>query len=453
MNSESDVRVDNTVWIANSRVVAITKPGESRPPEFDTVKPVVTHGTIYPGLIDLHNHLPYNVLPLWQVPKTYTNRDQWGSGSNPDYHPLISGPMKILGRPEYLPAVVRYVEVKALLGGATTTQGIRLYSDKHGGQRYYRGIVRNVEQTDDEALEEGATRIADVDAKSLAAFDRAMQKRKKKLLHLAEGIDTTARNHFRALQLPPPGIDGREWAISPSLIGIHCAGLGVADFKLMRKYGASMIWSPMSNLLLYGSTARIAAAKKGITIGLGPDWSPSGSKNLLGEIKAAHVYACLDQDEPLFTPFEIVSMVTVNAATILNWGAQLGRLDNGLLADLIVVRGDAGDPYRQLIHAQETDLSLVMINGVARYGLPSLVSKTTNDAADRESHGRRQEAIHQPARPAGRPRDRQHLPRPGQDLAGRDDARPPRARERTSATYGGHGSSDPGAGTYLAARS
>jgi hypothetical protein len=82
----------------------------------------------------------------------------------------------------------------------------------------------------------------------------------------------------------------------------------------------------------------------------------------------------------LFTPFEIISMVTVNAAAILNWGAQLGRLDNGLLADLIVVRGDAGDPYRQLIHAQETDLSLVMINGVARYGLPSLVSKTTNAA-------------------------------------------------------------------------
>ena len=37
-----------------------------------------TGGTIYPGLIDLHNHLPYNVLPLWQVPKKFSNRGQWG---------------------------------------------------------------------------------------------------------------------------------------------------------------------------------------------------------------------------------------------------------------------------------------------------------------------------------------------------------------------------------------
>jgi 5-methylthioadenosine/S-adenosylhomocysteine deaminase len=378
MGTESDVRVDNTVWIADSRIVAITKPGELPPPQFETVKPVKTNGTIFPGLIDLHNHLPYNVLPLWQVPKTYTNRDQWGSGSNPEYRPLISGPMTVLGRPEYLPAVVRYVEAKALVGGCTTTEGIRLFSDKHGGQRYYRGIVRNVEQTDEPGLEEGDTRIADVDAKSLPAFDKAIQKKKKKLLHLSEGVDKTARNHFLALKLPPPGINGREWAITPSLIGIHCAGLDDDDFKVMHDHGASMIWSPMSNLLLYGATARIAAAKDKVTIGLGPDWSPSGSKNILGEMKAAYAYACLDQNGPLFTPFEIVRMVTVNAAAILNWGTQLGRLDNGFLADLIVVRGDKGDPFEQLVHLEETDLLLVMINGIARYGLPSLVSPATN---------------------------------------------------------------------------
>ena len=378
MDSQTDVRPDSTVWISDSRIVAISKPGDAAPPGFEAVRPVSTHGTIFPGLIDLHNHLPYNVLPLWQVPKLFTNRDQWGSGANPQYHPLISGPMGILGRPEYLPAVVRYVEVKALVGGATTTQGIRLYSDKQGGQRYYRGIVRNVEQTDDPNLVEAATRIADVDANSLLAFDKIMHKPKKKLLHLSEGVDATARNHFLALKLSAPDSDGRDWAISPSLIGIHCAALNSSDFTVMHNFGASMIWSPLSNLLLYGATADVAAAKQRVTIGLGPDWSPSGSKNLLGEIKAAYTYSSLGRNEPLFSPFEIISMVTVNAATILNWHTQLGRLDDGFLADLVVLRGDAGDPFDQLVHAQETDISLVMINGVARYGLPSLVTAATN---------------------------------------------------------------------------
>ena len=53
-----------------------------------------------------------------------------------------------------------------------------------------------------------------------------------------------------------------------------------------------MIWSPLSNLLLYGDTARVDVAKRaGVRIGLGSDWSPSGSKNLLGELKIAWLYS------------------------------------------------------------------------------------------------------------------------------------------------------------------
>jgi cytosine/adenosine deaminase-related metal-dependent hydrolase len=55
------------------------------------------------------------------------------------------------------------------------------------------------------------------------------------------------------------------------------------DFDVLAAHGSAMIWSPLSNLLLYGGTARIDAAQAaGVAIGLGSDWSPSGSKNLLG---------------------------------------------------------------------------------------------------------------------------------------------------------------------------
>ncbi len=40
-------------------------------------------GTIYPGLIELHNHLSYDILPLWQVPQQFTNRDQWRADTCP----------------------------------------------------------------------------------------------------------------------------------------------------------------------------------------------------------------------------------------------------------------------------------------------------------------------------------------------------------------------------------
>jgi 5-methylthioadenosine/S-adenosylhomocysteine deaminase len=242
------------------------------------VAPVRLGGTAFPGLIELHNHLAYDALQLWQVPKQYTNRDQWGSGSNPQYRPLISGPMRLIGPdPELMPAVVRYVECKALVAGTTTSQGLEIFSNK-GARRLYRGNIRNVEETDGPDLRGAGTRIGDVDAMDAVRFLKTITSKRCYILHLSEGTDQAARDHFLALKMP----DG-TWALADSLAGIHCAALKAKDFDVLAEHGASMVWSPLSTLLLYGQTADVKAAQAaGVKIGVGSDWSPSGSKNLLG---------------------------------------------------------------------------------------------------------------------------------------------------------------------------
>jgi imidazolonepropionase-like amidohydrolase len=125
-------------------------------------------------------------------------------------------------------------------------------------------------------------------------------------------------------------------------------------------------------LLLYGKTADVVAAKaEGVRIGIGSDWSPSGSKNLLGELKVARLVSANLGN--VFSDREIVAMATTNAASILQWDRVLGSLEAGKRADLIVVAGTSGDAYATLLEAKETDIRLVMINGVARYGLSSLM--------------------------------------------------------------------------------
>jgi hypothetical protein len=99
-----------------------------------------------------------------------------------------------------VPALIRYVECKSLLGGVTTSQGIQLFSNA-GIRRYYRGIVRNVEQTDEDALPEADTRVDDIDAKDAKRFLKRLEKTTCFLLHLSEGIDERARKHFLALQI------------------------------------------------------------------------------------------------------------------------------------------------------------------------------------------------------------------------------------------------------------
>ncbi len=320
---------------------------------------------MFPGLIELHNHLAYNALRLWQVPKKYSNRDQW-SGI-PEYRKLVSGPMTVVGKsPGLLPALIRYVEAKCLVGGVTTSQGIALFSNA-GIRRFYRGIVRNVEETDDENLPEVETRIADVEAQSAQKFLARLKRETCFLLHLSEGLDAKAREHFLALNFAP-----NEWAITPQLTGIHCAALKPEDFTVFGQLGGAMVWSPLSNLLLYGGTADIAAAiAAGVRIGIGSDWSPSGSKNLLGELKVAWLVA---QQIGGIARHDIIAMATRTAAKILGWGSVLGTIEPGKLADLIVVDGTSRGSLRPVNSRQGNRITLVVINGVPRFGQNTFMS-------------------------------------------------------------------------------
>lgn len=365
MNDQFRVIPDGVVYIAQGAIIAVKEFAAPPPEGFAGVRRTSVGGTIYPGLIDLHNHLAYNALPMWMVPKRFTNRSQWGKG--PEYRRLVSGPMTVVGKtPELLPAVVRYVECKNLVAGVTTSQGIELFSNA-GVRRHYRGLIRNVEQTDEAELPEAGTRVADVDAASREGFLARLKKRRCFLLHLSEGIDDAARTHFEALRFPQG-----EWAIHQSLCGIHCAALRAEHFDIMGSRKASMVWSPMSNLLLYGQTADVRAARDGgVRIGLGADWSPSGSKNLLGELKVAKAANELS-GEP-FNDRQLVAMATREAAAILGWEKLLGSLEQGKRADLICVAGRSADPYAQLLAAKETSMRLVLINGVPRFGTNALM--------------------------------------------------------------------------------
>jgi hypothetical protein len=70
-------------------------------------------------------------------------------------------------------------------------------------------------------------------------------------------------------------------------------------------------------------------------------------------------------------------MATRNASQILKWQAACGSIEAGKRADILVIDEKAGDPYDALIHARETDIRLVMINGIARYGMPAQMKALT----------------------------------------------------------------------------
>ena len=360
------VHQHGAVYVADDRIVHVADAEADPPDGFDEAPRVATRGTIYPGLIELHNHLSYNALPLWPPTKVYRNRGEWAG--IPAYRKGISGPMTVLGKTLGLPqAVVRYVECKCLVAGVTTSQGIALYSN-NGIQKFYRGNIRNVEETREVDLDDAVTKISDVEATKARDFLVRLKKTHRLILHLAEGLGDTAREHFLALHLP----DG-TWALAPSLVAIHANGLEAGDFDALRDNGVGIVWSPLSNLLLYGGTTDVAAAQaRHVPIALGSDWSPSGSRNLLAELKVARLVNEALAPSP-FADRDLVAMATRNPARILGWGDTIGSLADGFYADFLVVAGTDGDPYDHLLNATERDIALVIVDGVARFGRPGLM--------------------------------------------------------------------------------
>src|ERR1044071_6737747 len=356
MNSRRAVHDRGTIYIDGRDIVAVDEHNAPRPPGFDGCISVDTKGTIYPGLIELHKHLPYNILVPWKVDQRYENRNQWLGSAH--YRASVTTPMTVLARtPSLVPAIARYTEAKCLLAGTTTSQGIALFSNQ-GIQHFFRGLVRNVEQTYDAALPEARCQIADLQKKEVSIFLERLKRTSCFLLHLSEGTDHEARSHFLALQT------GHKWAITPALSGIHCNALTRDDFETLSTHGASMVWSPVSNTLLYGSTADITAATAaGLRIGIGSDWSYAGSKNLLAELNVARLIA-----GGVVADHSLVAMATCDAAAILGWSAVLGSLEMKKWADLLVLRGTRKDPYEQLLTSTEPDIELTLIDGVPRCG-------------------------------------------------------------------------------------
>ena len=345
---------------ADGSIVAIQPENAPAPAGFASASVVDTEGVVYPGLVDLHNHIAYSTIPLWKPPGRevpFSSRYQWPGESS--YKPMITDPARALGELAGL-EVFRYGEAKALVGGVTTMQGSPRLSRPFAGW-----LIR---QTDFETVRGRKQVYHNIRALSRRVdYHRAAERMRSGapwIYNVAEGTDPKLLLEFATLL--------ENDCIQPTFVGVHAVALGGALLAVWGSRGGSLVWCPFGNLWLYGHTADVAAAKEaGIRICLGTNWSPAGSKNLLGELKVADLL-----NERLgrrFSDRELCEMVTSAPADALRWEDKIGRLTVGAHADLVVLADRHRDPYRNLIMAIEEDVLLVTVQGQPHYGEPDLL--------------------------------------------------------------------------------
>lgn len=363
------------VWIADDgTIAAVTKGAAAGPAGFPVDAPVVDVGAavIYPGLVDLHSHLGYNTLPLWadKDQKTaYLNHNTWTG--EPSYKPDVSWPSWTLANqaPESLLA---YVQVRALAGGTTSIQGWPSMSRPATNR-----LVRCVDADPVGPLADPVRVYAlTLAPDELVSRRTAMEGGAIFIYHCAEGqAGSTVRDEFDDL-------DTKD-CLRQHMVCIHTNALGKVDYDRWRTkarlvstkqpYG-SVVWSPFSNLWLYGQTTDVPdALAAGLTVCLGTDWGPSGTHNLLGEAKVARLHS--DAAGWNLTDADIVRMMTCTPGDVLAraWQLPVGRLVKGGLADLVVVSQRRDDPWASLVAARERDVLLTVVNGRPVWGTTALM--------------------------------------------------------------------------------
>ena len=377
---------------------------------------------LYPGLINLHDHPHFDVLPPVPPPSShalpavgkrgtdpYDQRYEWNGagGAGPDeFARLIVNPQDEIDDLGLAGEEVKYAEVGAMLGGETAIQGAAADPESN------RVLVRNVDHGSfgDRIASPQVGPIDGLTGAPLAELLASMRAGDVDawMVHLAEGVRNadrrpgdrfSSRSEFRTLQA--------KGLLTGMTVIVHGMALERSDFAAMRAAptirddrvgdgrGAKLVWSPRSNLVLYGRTTAVyKALAEHVLTSLGTDWTPSGSHTLLDELKVAdralRQRQILGDDRGLVHRFAVagshgaararaeraldrtlVDMVTRNPALTLHWYRHVGSIQPGKRADLLLIHRRRASSrarvpptvYRRLIDATERNIRLVTVDG------------------------------------------------------------------------------------------
>lgn len=397
-------------------------------------KPILDNVLIYPGLIDAHNHIKYNSMPIWKVNKIYDNRNLWpeelvykngikeiykkvytewpecNNGSEEEIN-------KCLAKSRCL--VLKYSELKALAGGTTSIQGSSSFDENSSditfkgltgyttgtGNKIFKSKARIVEDLLDECSNDLARNIerekwfgSDImRTTATSIFSDAFSRKnvedpaKYKLtpsfklnaefqkgitktffIHLGEGKDAESKSEFNELNF-------LKLAVSQTTV-IHGTAFEQEELKMMGDNKMSLAWSPTSNLLLYKKTSNIPVAlANGVNVALGSDWSLSGTKSILYELKVAD-FANKKYFNGVISDLNLLKMATINGAIASHLESEMGSIEKNKLADFFIVSSNLKKttPYQTLLSLKEENIDSTFIGGVPVSGKTSVLNALNN---------------------------------------------------------------------------
>ncbi|MCW3090201.1 MAG: hypothetical protein JWP81_1270 [Ferruginibacter sp.] len=313
-----------TIRLKNEKILSVEETGNSHSKQSTEINIDLSNALAFPGLINSHDHLDFNLFPQCGN-RLYKNYTQWGKDIQNSNKETINAVLKIP-----IGLRVQWGLYKNLLNGITTVIN-------HGKKLVVKDPMIDLHQ-DCHALHSVA-----FEKNWRYKLNRSQNALKSSVIHIAEGTDTAAQQETATLI---------KWNLfKRKLIGIHAVAMTereAAHFK-------AIVWCPVSNIFLLGTTASIDLLKKSTNILFGMDSTLTAGWNIWEHLRLARNCQMLN-DEELF------NAVTKTAADV--WGFDSGRLKANSIADIVVARKDAGlDNMNAFYSLNPGDILLVIKAG------------------------------------------------------------------------------------------
>lgn len=191
-------------------------------------------------------------------------------------------------------------------------------------------------------------------------------------MHIAE-LDYEMAYFKEVYNKTPIGFLNHIGILNDRLIAAHCIFLSEEDIKLMKENGVGVAHCIGSNTKAAKGVAPIKELLAAdVPVGLGTDGPSSGNTlDLFTQFKLfADFHKVTNQDRSIFPAKEIVKLGTNGGAKVLHEEKQIGSLEVGKKADLVLVETESVnmfpifDAYSALVYsANASNVEMVFVNG------------------------------------------------------------------------------------------
>jgi len=191
-------------------------------------------------------------------------------------------------------------------------------------------------------------------------------------IHLSETSEEVEEISEKTGQRPVHYLDGLG-LLNHHLIASHAIHLDIEEIELLSRKGVRVVHVPESNMKMSSGVARIPEMlRMGMTVGLGTDGCASNNNmDLFQEMDSAAKLSKVFTLDPVILGAEtVLKMVTIGGAKIMGLEKEIGTIEVGKKADIIVVDLQSPhlvplyNPMSTIVYsANGADVKDVIVNG------------------------------------------------------------------------------------------